>query len=89
MRALAALVLFTAAFTSSGCFGGFNLSRSLYRQNKRMDEKWAKEGVFLVFLPLYAGTMILDLLIFNPVEFFSDHNPIEVEAGGVDDDTTP
>lgn len=79
-RTLAALVL--AAFVplaTVGCFGGFNLTRNVYKFNKQVsNEKLVR---WLLFLPLtfvYGGAAALDAMVFNSVEFWSGNNPINV-----------
>jgi hypothetical protein len=87
-RLRAASALLCLLLASSGCFGGFNLTRELHRKNSHVDGQWAREGVFfaLLIVPVYEGVLLADLLVLNTIEFFSGRNPIQE---GEDDDTTP
>jgi hypothetical protein len=79
-RLCAALVL--AAFlpvAGGGCFGKFQLTRNLYGYNKDFDQnKWVQWLAFLVaaIIPVYAGAILVDAIVANSLEFWTDDNPI-------------
>lgn len=75
------VTLVTFVLTTSGCFGGFNLTRKVYRFNKDVSpDKWVRELVFLglVVLPVYGFASLIDALIINSIEFWSGRNPVVV-----------
>ncbi len=84
LRWIGALVL--AGFlpvATTGCFGGFELTRKIYRFNERVDpDQWVQWMVFLVLnvVPIYAFAVTLDVLFANSVEFWTGSNPILGEA---------
>ena len=82
-----ALALFVA---SSGCFGSFAVTRSVYRANNHVEGQAAREGVFLalVIVPVYEAALLVDLLVFNTIELFGGHNPLDDDSSP-DDDTHP
>ena len=74
VAALALVVAFGAV--SSGCFGSFKLTRTLYDVNRSVDDKYLRSLVTWLFVIPYGFTAILDLLVFNVVEFWSGENPV-------------
>jgi Domain of unknown function (DUF3332) len=70
-----------------GCYGPFNLTKSLNRGIRKIDNKWAAEGVFLVcaILPVYSITILGDALIFNSIEFWGGTNPIKAKNISIED----
>ncbi|HZU95764.1 MAG TPA: DUF3332 family protein [Planctomycetota bacterium] len=87
-RRLAALAL-ALLVASSGCFGSFAVTRSVYRANDHVEGQAAREGVFLalVIVPVYEAALLVDLLVFNTIELFGGHNPLDDSSP--DDDTHP
>jgi len=76
--AMALAALFMLGSTSS-CIGRMGLSGSVMKWNLSVAEsKWGREAVFLVLyiIPVYPFSGMLDLLIFNSIEFHSGTNPI-------------
>jgi len=67
---------------SSGCYGPFNLTRNLHHWNGSIENKWGREGVFLVLaiIPVYGICMLGDAIIFNSIEFWGGENPIKPSA---------
>lgn len=77
----AALVAFL--FSSSGCFGGFNLTRNVWQFNRNVsDNKWIQELVFLglVIVPVYAIASVIDAIFLNSIEFWTGDNPVSVST---------
>ena len=65
---------------ASGCYGPFNLTRKLHHWNEQVGDKYVNELLFLVLtfppFPAYGFALIGDLLLFNPIEFWTGHNPV-------------
>ena len=84
-RTIAACVL--AGFlplATSGCFGGFELTKKVYRFNKQVSpDKWVRELMFLVLVivPVYGFSTLIDGVILNSIEFWTGRNPILAQNG--------
>ncbi len=85
--ALATLVGFTVG--TSGCYGSFNLLRTVYKFNgdiKASDDKklngvvQSLVMVVLWIVPVYGIATLADALVVNSVEFWTGKNPVKVEA---------
>ncbi|MHB1285269.1 MAG: DUF3332 family protein [Leptospirales bacterium] len=72
------LALLFSAVLLSGCYGQFALVRTLYKANGQVENKWARSGLtaLMVILPVYEFAGLGDVIIFNPIEFWSKKNPI-------------
>lgn len=68
----------------SACWGGFNLTRKLYRWNAGMGDKWINWLIFLLLtiVPVYAVCVLVDLLVLNSIEFWSGSNPVRASLEG-------
>jgi hypothetical protein len=79
-RTIAAVTL--CAFlplATTACFGGFNLTRKIYRFNHTIShDKWIEwlSFVVLVVVPIYGIGILVDALLANSIEFWSGQNPI-------------
>ncbi len=74
-----ALVLMAAVGAlSAGCFGKFQLTRKVYDINKSIDDKYVRSAAtwILVIVPVYEVAALLDLIVFNVIEFWSGENPV-------------
>ena len=74
-----ALVLVAAVGTlSAGCFGKFQLTRKVYDMNKSIDDKYVRSAAtwILVIVPVYEVAALLDLILFNVIEFWTGENPV-------------
>jgi len=74
-----ALVLVAAVGAlSAGCFGKFQLTRKVYDMNKSIDEKYVRSAATWIFVivPVYGFAALLDLIVFNVIEFWTGENPI-------------
>jgi Domain of unknown function (DUF3332) len=84
-RTIASLVLMTfLPLASTGCFGGFQLTRKVYQFNKDISpDKWIRELAFLVMLvlPVYGFATLLDAIFLNSVEFWTGSNPVLAQNG--------
>ncbi len=68
-----------AGLMCTSCIGPFNATRRIHTWNREFDNRWAGEGVFLVFraLPVYGAAFVGDILIFNSIQFWGWENPID------------
>ena len=84
-RMIAALVLMGfLPVASTGCFGGFQLTRKVYQFNREVSpDKWIRELVFLamVIFPVYGAATFLDAVAFNSIEFWTGSNPVLAKNG--------
>jgi hypothetical protein len=74
-----ALVLVAAVGAlSAGCFGKFQLTRKVYDMNQSIDEKYVRSAATWVFVivQVYTVAALLDLIVFNVIEFWSGENPV-------------
>ena len=71
-----------AAFPSTGCYGGFNLTRKVHGWNGQVSNKWVNTLIFWAFIiiPVYEVCTFVDAIVFNVIEFWSGKNVIN--AGG-------
>jgi hypothetical protein len=79
--------LFLAAagtLASSGCFGSFGATRSLWEWNNELGNKWVKWLVFLglSIIPVYGLFVLADSLVLNSVEFWTGVNPVRNASDG-------
>ena len=82
-RAVTLTLTAVAIATPSACFGSFHASRNLWKFNKDVSKnKWAQEAMFLgmSILPVYEIGSVLDVLIFNSVEFWTGENPLKLSS---------
>ena len=74
-----ALMLVAAVGTlSAGCFGNFQLTRKVYDMNKSIDEKYVRSAATWIFVivQVYTVAALLDLIVFNVIEFWTGENPV-------------
>jgi hypothetical protein len=74
-----ALVLVAAVGAlSTGCFGKFQLTRKLYDINQSIDEKYVRSAATWIFVlvQVYTVAALLDLIVFNVIEFWTGENPV-------------
>src|SRR5580765_894924 len=90
-RIVAVIVLGGFLTVTTGCYGPFNLTRSVYHWNSNVkgsgevNEKWMKEFVFfgMIIIPVYMFSALLDAFIFNSIHFWTGGNPIKAnDAAG-------
>lgn len=75
-RPLVCLLLVASMLSTTGCFGRFYLTKSIYRENTNAsDNEFFQSLIFWPLLIGYAGTLILDTLVLNPLEFWFDIAP--------------
>ena len=68
--------VFIMASALSGCMGGFKLTRGVYEWNDSSCDRWTREAMFIScqVLPVYGMALAGDLLIYNPIEFWSGND---------------
>jgi hypothetical protein len=74
------LVVSLATLSLSGCFGGFPLTHAVYKGNRNVygsvdgdntQRKMAQSAVMWLFIPIYAGAAVGDIVVFNLIEFWT------------------
>ena len=91
-RIVAAIMVGSFLTVTTGCYGPFNLTRSVYHWNSNIkgssevNEKWMKEFVFfgMIIIPVYMFSTLLDAFIFNSIQFWSGSNPVKATDAGDD-----
>ena len=81
------IALILALMMLGGCMGHSALTSKVVRWNlETVDSRWGREGVFLgLWVTLvYPVCFILDLFIFNSIEFWSGENAINGKSPVVD-----
>lgn len=87
MKKFSRLILFTLAISGmmlqSGCYGSFALTNKLYDWNGTLGDKFVKSLVFwgLCIIPVYEVAALVDVVIFNLIEFWSGSNPVSMKEG--------
>lgn len=74
-----ALVLVAAVGAlSAGCFGNFQLTRKVYDVNRSIDDKYVRSAATWIFVivQVYTVAALLDLIVFNVIEFWTGENPV-------------
>jgi hypothetical protein len=61
----------------TSCLGPGHATARLYQYNQEFENKWAREGLFIAFLPGYIFTSLGDNLIFNPIQWWTGENPVD------------
>ena len=78
-----ALALTGVMISQTGCFGEFGLTRKVYDFNQGVGGKFVNQLVFWAFcvIPVYEVAGVLDVLIFNTIEFWTGSNPVAMAPG--------
>jgi hypothetical protein len=66
---------------STGCFGKFQLTGKVYDINKSIDDKYVRSAATWIFAiaQVYTVAALLDLIVFNVIEFWTGENPVSSE----------
>ena len=82
-RSLLALGMGSLLITQTGCFGTFALTRKAYAFHDGLtDSKFLKSLLFWIPGGIVYGVVgMLDVVIFNLIEFWSGSNPISMHEG--------
>jgi hypothetical protein len=72
------MLLATVAPSLSGCFGKFALTRKVYDLNASVHDRILRHVVMWAFIivPVYWVSGVVDLFIFNTLEFWTGNNPM-------------
>jgi hypothetical protein len=80
MKRFVILLMLLAAVSPSltGCFGKFALTRKVYDVNASVHDRYLRNVVTWAFLivPVYWVSGVVDLFVFNTIEFWSGRNVI-------------
>ena len=82
MRKLLSVVFVSALALSmfTGCIGRSGLTQKLRTWNLEVQEtKWKRQAIAIPLFPVLYATNILDMVLFNTIEFWSGTNPINNE----------
>ena len=84
-KALRAVVALCLLCVCSGCLGPNHATGRLARFNDDIDNRWAKQGTFMVLLPGYLLFSVGDNLVFNAIYWWTGDNPVDLP----DDESGP
>ena len=78
-----ALALTGVMISQTGCFGEFGLTRKVYDFNQGVGGKFVNQIVFwaMCVIPVYEVAGMLDVIIFNTIEFWTGSNPVAMAPG--------
>lgn len=79
----ASLLIAFVPMVTTACFGRFQVTRTLYDFNKRVDDdKWIQWFVFVVLAvtPAYGLAVWVDALFVNSIEFWTGENPVRAHS---------
>ena len=88
-KAVVLITLLGFTLAASGCYGGFNLTRNLYKWNGNIDVNADKKTnqvvqsavmVVLWAIPVYQLAILADALVVNSIQFWTGKNPVEASA---------
>ena len=74
--------------TQTGCFGSFELVKKIYDFNDGISDNKIVKTLFFYLLniiPVYGISALLDVVIFNLIEFWGGSNPLAMEAGEIEE----
>jgi len=54
----------------------------LARFNTDIENRWARQGTFMLFLPGYLVFSLGDNLVFNPIFWWTGNNPVDPPKAG-------
>lgn len=87
LKALKTAVVVGLGISSlTGCMGQMATTGLVSKFNLEIvDNRYAREGMFLLLSPVYGLTGTVDLFIFNAIEFWTGTNPISGKSPAVVD----
>lgn len=81
-----AVVIALGMTTLTGCMGQMGLSQMVTKGNlMAVDNRYGREGLFVLLAPVYGIASIADLFIFNSIEFWTGTNVITGKSPAVVD----
>jgi hypothetical protein len=77
-KGIALVLVASVGALSAGCFGKFQLTRKVYDINQSIDEKYVRSAATWIFVivQVYTVAALLDLIVFNVLEFWTGENPV-------------
>nr|WP_190339878.1 DUF3332 domain-containing protein [Vibrio sp. S11_S32] len=85
-----AVIAALSVSTLSGCMGQMGVTGLVGKANlMAVDNRYAREGLFLLMSPVYGIASIGDLFIFNAIEFWTGKNVITGKSPAVVDTPAP
>jgi hypothetical protein len=75
------LVISVGIVFSAGCYGKFQLTRTVYDINTSVQDKYVRSAVTWLLIIPYGIAGFLDFAVFNLIEFWSGENPIAGMTG--------
>ncbi len=75
-----AMALLCVLALSTACLGPNHATGRLARFNDDIDNRWAKQGTFMVLLPGYLLFSLSDNLVFNSIYWWTGNNPVDPPA---------
>lgn len=80
------VVMALSVSTLSGCMGQMATTGLVSKFNLELvDNRYARQGVFLLLSPVYGIASVADMFLFNSVEFWTGKNPISGRSPAVVD----
>ncbi|MCW8332569.1 DUF3332 domain-containing protein [Vibrio paucivorans] len=81
-----ALIAAVGATSLTGCMGQMATTGMVSKFNLQVvDNRYGREGMFILLSPVYGIASVADLFIFNAVEFWTGTNPISGKSPAVVD----
>ena len=68
------------SFLTMGCIGQMGLSGKVRQFNlETTEDRWGREILFVILMviPVYGFASMLDIIVFNSIEFWTGKNPID------------
>jgi hypothetical protein len=83
--AMAVLFLGSVTVLNTGCFGKFALTQKVYQFNKGLGNKFVQElgFILMMIIPVYEVAGLVDVVILNLIEFWTNSNPLALNEGEV------
>ena len=80
--ALRAVVAFCVLSVCTACLGPNHATGRLGQFNGKIENKWARQGAFMLMLPGYVLFSVGDNLVFNPIFWWTGNNPVDPPKAG-------
>ncbi|MYM64301.1 DUF3332 domain-containing protein [Pseudomaricurvus sp. HS19] len=75
-----------SATTLTGCMGQMALTNKVVEINlKAVDNRYGREGLFLLLSPVWGIANLVDLFVINAIEFWTGTNPVTGKSPAVVD----
>lgn len=89
-KILLSVTLVSVLTLFSGCYGSFEITKSIYKWNGNVtNDQFANSVVTwaLIIIPVYEVSMFLDFVVLNTIEFWTGDNPLGMNEGEFDNKT--